>query len=134
MDTAINPDKKDLRNFAFIIGGMMAVFFGLLLPWIWDWSYPLWPWIVTAIATMWGLVHPFSLKPLYWAWMKLALMLGWVNTRIILSVVFYLLILPFGMVMRIFGKDPMHRKFSDKIATYRVESNQPNVDHLDRPF
>lgn len=134
MDNAIDPGRKELRDFAFIIGGMTAVFFGLLLPWIWDLVYPVWPWIVTAIATVWGLVHPPSLKPLYWLWMKLALILGWINTRIILSIVFYVVILPFGLVMRLFGKDPMHRTFSDKMQSYRVKSNQPNTDHLDRPF
>lgn len=134
MDNAIDPGRKELRDFAFIIGGMTAVFFGLLLPWIWDLVYPVWPWIVTAVATVWGLVHPSSLKPLYWLWMKLALILGWINTRIILSIVFYVVILPFGLVMRLFGKDPMHRTFSDKMQSYRVKSNQPNTDHLDRPF
>jgi len=52
----------------------------------------------------------------------------------LLSIVFYLIFLPIGLIMRLFGKDPMKRKFDKSTKTYRVKSKQPSVDHLEKPF
>ncbi|MCI0557030.1 MAG: SxtJ family membrane protein, partial [Nitrososphaera sp.] len=60
--------------------------------------------------------------------------LGWINSRIILGFIFYVMILPIGLIMRLFGRDPMRRRFENRASSYRVQSkNQPN-DHLERPF
>lgn len=134
MTIQINPDNKDLRNFALIMGAMIGLFFGLLIPWIWDLAHRSWPWVVAGIFAVWGLILPVSLKPVFWIWMKIGHVLGWVNTRLLLSIVFYGLILPFGFFMRIFGKDPMSRAFDGKMQSYRVESEQPITQNLDKPF
>ena len=125
---------KDLRQFGIIMGIFIMLFFGLLIPWIWDFSSPTWPWIAAAVFIGVGLVLPIVLKPVYAVWMKLAHVLGWINTRLLLGIVFYFLVMPIGLLMRLFGGDPMHRKFDEKLASYRVKSKQPSVDHLEKPF
>ena len=45
-----------------------------------------------------------------------------------------LLFLPFGLVMRLLGKDPMHRKWDDRVPTYRVKSHHDAKDSVERPF
>ena len=62
--------RKGLREFAIVTGGVLAVIFGLLLPWIFDNSYPYWPWIVWAVLSAWGLIAPMSLRPVYRLWMR----------------------------------------------------------------
>lgn len=51
------------------------------------------------------------LKTLYSYWMKFAHALGWVNTRIILSIVYFLIFTPLSIIFRLIGKDPMERRF-----------------------
>jgi hypothetical protein len=68
------------------------------------------------------------LRPIYIGWMKFAFVLGWVNTRVILSVFFYLVITPVGLVMRLFGRDPMNRKFDRSAASYWVRRPEAPAD------
>jgi len=61
---------------------------------------------------------PFILRPIYVGWMKFAFVLGWINTRLILGIFFYLILTPVGLIMRLFGRDPLHRKFDRDATTY----------------
>ena len=54
-----------------------------------------------------GLAIPRALEPVYRWWMKLAEALGWINTRIILVLVYYLIVTPIGLVMRLAGRSPI---------------------------
>lgn len=129
-----NPDKKELRNFGLITGGLTPVFFGLLLPWLFDRDFPAWPWIAGAILAAWALTVPMSLNPLYRVWMTMGFCLGWVNTRIILTVMFYFIILPVGVVMRLLGNDPMARSITGEQKSYRVTSSAPDKKHVEKPY
>jgi len=53
----------------------------------------------------WGVIHPYSIKPLYHGWMWLAFILNFIMTRVILSVLFYGIALPTALFLRITGKD-----------------------------
>ncbi len=126
---------KSLREFGLVTGGMLALVFGLLLPWIWNAdSWPIWPWIVAAILSLIALTMPHILQPVYHWWMKLAHILGWINTRILLSIVFFVIFLPVGIILRLLGKDPMARKLDQDLNSYRVESKSPPKNHMERPF
>ena len=125
--------KHELRKFGMITGTIFAVLFGLLFPWFLDRGSPYWPWIVATVLIVWALVQPVSLNPVYKSWMKIGLVLGWINTRIILSIMFYVIFMPIGLVMRIFGVDLLKRKLEDT-NTYRVESTQQNKEHIERPY
>jgi hypothetical protein len=128
------PDKRELRQFGFTIGVIVAVLFGGVLPWLFDRAFPLWPWIVAGVFLGWALILPKTLYPLYRAWMAIGHVLGWINTRIILGLIFYAMILPIGLIMRVFGRDPMRRRFDKRASSYRIQSiNQPK-EHLERPF
>ncbi len=50
------------------------------------------------------------LRPVFKLWLKVAHAIGWFNTQLLLSIVFMLLFIPTGLVMRLFRKDPMKRK------------------------
>ena len=127
-------DTKELRNFGLLMGTMLAMVFGLLIPWIWNNALPLWPWIVAGVFWVWALLLPRSLGPVFRIWMKLAWVLGWINTRIILSIVFYLVVFPMGILLRLFGKDPMARQLDTNAQTYRVKSTPSSPKDMERPF
>ncbi len=134
MNTIPELDKKGLREFAIVTGGVLAGIFGLFLPWIFERGYPYWPWIVWAVLGGWGLIAPISLRPVYTIWMKFALLLGKVTTPLILGIVFYLVFFPVAMIFRILRKDPMKRRLDENSPTYRVASDEISRDSLEKPF
>ena len=126
-------DPKQLRQFGLIMAGMIVLFFALLIPWIWDLAIPLWPWIVGGLFAAVAFVAPKLLQPVYGVWMKIGHVLGWINTRLILGIVFFLIFVPVGLMMRLV-KDPMRRKLHEPVESYRVESKQPVAENLEKPF
>ena len=127
-------DASGYRKFGITTGIIVGLLFGLLLPWIFDFNYPLWPWVITAVLTGLAIIFPVALQPVYIIWMKFGLVMNWINTRLILGILFYLMFLPIGLVMRLFGKDPMQRKLDKNLASYRVISEDDDKDNVERPY
>lgn len=123
----------DLRNFGLITSALLILFFVVLIPWIWDLAYPMWPWVVAAALSLAALVAPARLRPVYRVWMRFAELLGWINTRIILGLIFYLIFVPFGLLMRLV-RDPMRRSRDAGAASYRVPSQGPKPENMEKPF
>ena len=67
-------------------------------------------------------------------WMGLAEVLAWINTRLLLGVVFFGIVTPMGVVMRFLGKDPMRRKSDPSAVTYRVDRLPRPATHMMRQF
>jgi hypothetical protein len=81
-----------------------------------------------------GLTWPRSLTHVYRLWMRLGEGLGWINTRLILGVVFYLLFTPLGLYMRLRGKDPMRRTLAPEAESYRVVRQPRSSSHMLHQF
>jgi hypothetical protein len=106
--------KKDLRSFGIV----MAVVLGVLGAWaLWRGKPATW-WLLgfAAAFLVLGLACPIALKPLQKVWMTLAVLMGWVMTRVILALLFYLVMTPIGLVGRLVGKQFVELRF-DKSAT-----------------
>ena len=129
-----NLNKKSLREFGLITGGILVGIFGLLLPWLLEHEFPVWPWIIAGVLWVLAILLPMSLDPVYRAWMKIGLVLAWINTRIILGIMFYLIFLPVGLVLRLAGKDAMNRKLSKTQDTYRIIHPVPPKNHVEKPY
>jgi hypothetical protein len=136
METTVNtnPDKQELRKFGLVFAGMFILIFGLLLPWIWDKSSPMWPWIVAAVFVAAALLVPMALGPVYRLWMKIGHVLGWINTRIILGVMFFLIFAPVALLLRLLGKDMLKQRLDTSATTYRIASEQLPRDRMERPY
>lgn len=126
-------DRRGLREFGLVTGGIVAGLFGVLFPWLLDRSFPLWPWIVLLVLGTWGLAAPLSLRPVYRAWMRFGHLLGQITTPIILGALFFLVITPMGVIRRLVASDPMARKFESS-ETYRVPSKKAPVKNLEKPY
>lgn len=74
---------------------------------------------------LFGLVAPSLLGPLNKAWTKLGLLLFTIVNPIVLGVIFLLTILPIGLLLRAFGKDPMRLRFEPDAKTYWIERDPP---------
>lgn len=137
------PGKNELRSFGFLFAVFFIMVIGIVIPMIRhdlaslfsDLSmWPRWPWVVGAIVFAWAAIHPASLYLLHRPWMVFADVAGWVNTRIILVLLFYVLILPIGFIMRLFGYDPMQRKIDKDLHSYRKLCEPQDREHMRHPY
>ena len=129
-----NPDNKELRKFGLIFAVFFLLFFGFLIPWIWDKPLPQWAWIVSGVFAATALVLPAALRPVYKIWMKIGHVLGWINTRLILGLVFFVMFAPIALLFKIFGRDSMERKLDDSMTSYRKPSHHLPRERMQKPF
>ena len=110
----INSTKKELREFAFVVGGVFLVI-GLIRAWHHkSFGFFIYP---SSILILLGFVAPKLLMPLQKTWMALALCMGWVMTRVILSIVFFLVITPISLFLRLSGTRFFDLKFRDNTSS-----------------
>lgn len=130
-DTPETPAQ--LRAFGLLMGAILVLLFGLFLPWLRGSAWPLWPWLLALPFIVLALARPRWLQPVSRLWGRIGAVLGWINTRVLLGVVFYFVILPIGLMMRL-ARDPLARRFDAQAPTYRRHSAQPVTRNLERPF
>jgi len=125
--------KRQLRHFGLIVG----VIFGVigLWPMIFRATGPrLWALVMAVGLMVPALVLPQSLTYVYRIWMATAEILGWINTRILLSLIFYAIVTPMGIIMRRSGHDPMRRRYEPHATTYRIPKRPRPATHMIRQF
>ena len=129
--------RKQLRQFGLMVGGVL-VLIGLwklyqgkhetarLILWL----------VGGALMVTTGAIVPKLLTPVYWLWMKLAHLLGWVNTRLLLGIIFFVIITPMAVVMKVFGRDALNRKIDKDVDSYWIP--RPPIasikEHCERQF
>ena len=82
--------------------------------------------IALAIGALSILIPPAA-KAIEWAWLKLALGLGWVNSRILLSIIYFMFLMPIAWISRLFTRDPLSLKRNSRATLYVTR------DHLYNP-
>ena len=125
---------KEIRKFSLVFGIILVTLFGLILPWVFHKPFPFWPWIVSLILMTCSIFTPNMVSLFYRSWMLFGLILGFLNTRIILSIVFVLIFTPLSIIMRIRGRDLLMRKLDPDTSTYRVNCKTRNNTHMERMF
>ncbi len=125
-------NRRQLRNFGLLVGSIFA-------------AIGAWPFLMGQGPRWWGLglgsvlivlgaMVPQSLALPYRGWMAVGHILGWINTRIILGVVFYGLLTPMGLLRRALSHDPLRIAFDQKQDTYRVPKVPRPATHLKHQF
>ena len=127
-------DRKALRNFAWMFAAVVASLFGLILPWVLKRDWPWEPWGIAIVFFAWGLIAPSTVRPFYRLWMRFGFFMNAIMTRLILGVVFYIVILPFGLAIRLRRRDPLHRNWDNEAQSYRVVSCKTNTKQMEKPF
>ncbi len=127
-------DRSGLRRFALITAAIIILLFALLLPWLFEAAWPIWPWPLAAVLALWGVVAPGSLRPIYRGWMRFGLLMSRITTPLILSLVFFLMFMPVGWAMRLFRHDPMRRRLQPEAASYREPSRPIPPESFERPY
>ena len=112
----IKGSKKNYRKFAITVGVVLALF-GALFFWKEKSAFGYF-WVISAFLWVTGVVIPRVLKPLYFLWMGLATIMGWIMSRVILSVLFYIIFTPIGLVSRLFGKRFLDLEWRKPVDSY----------------
>lgn len=122
------PTKKQLKEFGYLIGFGLPILIGWLIPSLTGDGFRAWTLWIGIPALILGLVAPALLKQPFRAWMALGHALGWVNSHIILGLVFIVVLQPIAYVMRLFGHDPLRRQKDNGGKSYREERNSLMTD------
>ena len=126
---SIKSSRIDLKNFGFAIGFILliiGVFFFVKGKDLFVYFFS-----IGSILIILGGITPFILKPIYKIWMIFAVIIGWIMTRIILSVLFFSIITIIGLFARLLGKDFLNLK-SKSIESYwnlRDKEQELNQDY-----
>ena len=116
------------------MAGAIAGFFGLILPWVFDWAWRIWPWAIASLLLILGIGAPQSLRSVFEGWSRLGYLIGRFTTPLILGLIFFAIVAPIGLIRRVVSKDPMRRRIDPAITTYKIDSQQPDLEHMERPF
>ena len=112
----IQETKKDLRKFGLTVGGVLMLIAALLF--YFDKSSAPYFGIIGAILFFSGILIPHVLKPFNKIWMGLAIVLGFFMSRLILTILFYLILTPIALIAKLGGKKFMILKHDKSIKTY----------------
>ncbi len=113
---ALQSTTKQLREFGITMGIVIGLVGGFLY---WK-GYSAWQTvaIVAAVFAVAGLIAPVVLKPLYRVWMSFAVVMGFVMTRVILTLLFSIVFVPVGLAIRILRTDPLDERIDPDAKSY----------------
>ena len=117
-----------LRKFGLTVGGAFLVF-GALRGYLHYGNLAIVLLGIGGVLIAFGLAFPTALAPVEKAWMALAHVLAFINTRIILTLLFYLVFTPIGLIARMV-KDPLDRKLHDGNTSYWFRRDPKPADRV----
>lgn len=129
----IKSERKDLYHFGLTLG----IFFGLLAAWL-GWrgrsTFPVFA-ILSVVFLFFGVATPLWLKPIQKVWMTAAVLIGWVMTRVILTVLFFVILTPVSLLSRMLGSRFLDIGFKTDAATYwRPRPKEPEPHNYESQF
>lgn len=117
-----DPTPREQRQFVGIWLPAMAVLLGAIAYWRFQAAWlGMAIWGVGGVATAVGIMFPRSRRPLWIAWMGAVFPIGWVVSHVALVLVYYLVMTPIGLALRLSGHDPLQRRFDRESPTYWKE-------------
>jgi hypothetical protein len=122
MEINRNPSRRELRQFAGIwFPAFFALVGGLIVYNAGRWTVPLAIWTAALLLSVMGMVKPAWMRPIFVGWMFAAAPIGWCVSRLILAIVYYGVITPIGLVIRLMKRDPLQQRFDPSAPTYWVQ-------------
>ena len=127
----IKTNKEEIRKFGFLIGGVLIAI-SIFMLWKTFNQYQL-VFIIGISFVLIGFFIPSILKPIYIIWMTFATILGWIMTRVILTILFYLIVTPIGLIARIFGVKFLDLSWNENVKTY-WNKRDGSVSDIEKQF
>ena len=104
----------------FIVFALIAIY-----PLINQGEVRIWSLIISFLFLFLGLLNAKILTPINKLWFKFGLFLGKIISPIIMGLIFFLVVTPIGLLMRLFGKDVLNLKLNKKKSSYWIEKTGP---------
>ncbi len=118
VDINWNPSRKDLRIFAVLLLIFFTIFGGVLYRQTATAGLAIAMFVTAAVVAGVGLIKPTWIRVIYVVWMAVGFPIGFVVSHLLMAGVFYLVVTPIGLIMRLVGRDPMQRAFDRDAKTY----------------
>ncbi|MBN2411278.1 hypothetical protein JXQ31_06265 [candidate division KSB1 bacterium] len=132
----LEQDNRSLRKFAVVISSVL-VFIGLLV--FFFGRYPeraSWLGGTAVVLILLGLPFPLLIKPLHTFWMGLALFIGYFMSRLLLSLLFFIVFSPVSLFLRLLGKDILKQKIDKSANSYWIKKDKKDrsTEDYERQF
>lgn len=113
---SIKATTKEVRKFGVTIGILLLV----IAAWLFWKQRPSFPYFAYAGGglVLAGLILPVLLKPIYKVWMSFAVVMGFVMTRVILTVIYFGMFTPMALAAKLLGKDLLDERLDKNAGTY----------------
>ena len=121
-----DPTTRQLRTFGAL---WFPLFCAVVALAVWRGTHTELPWIVAGsvagLSLLLALALPKALKPVFVGLMIVSFPIGWMVSHVLITLVYYAVITPLGLLVRLFGKDPMSRNIDSAASTYWVKLPEP---------
>jgi hypothetical protein len=119
-----NPPLRIVRQFAIV---WLPLFCAIVAAVVWTRSQSLAATMIAlaggAASLLVGLARPAWMRPVFVGWTLAAFPIGWLVSHLILAMIFYLVMTPIGLALRLAGHDPLRRRLDRSAASYWIEYN-----------
>lgn len=123
-----------LRKFGLVVGSVFAAI--AVLAWFKEWNKVVF--VFAAVAGVFllpfGALLPSRLKKIYIIWMTFAIAIGWVVSKVLLTIVFYLAVVPIGLLGRILGLPFVHLRKTPDSSSFWVDKKPCDRESYERMF
>ncbi len=119
MSERINKSSNKSFGIVFFIVFLLIGIYPILN----DENLRIWSIIISLIFLILGLINSHILTPLNKIWFKFGIILGKIISPLIMSIIFFLVVTPIGIFMRLIGKDLLNLKFNN-YKSYWIENNK----------
>ncbi len=127
MEQNLKPGSNKSFGIVFFIVFLIIGLYPLLN----NHSIRFWSVLISVVFLVLGLLNSKILRPLNFLWFKFGILLGRFISPIIMGVVFYLVVTPIGILMRLLGKDLLNLKFNNK-DTYWIKQKLKKINMKDQ--
>ena len=120
---ALDTSSKEIRKFGLVIAIALGVIGSFVYVKFGNFDVVGWLWGIGLLFLILGFILPSILRPVYRIWMLLAYFIGGIVSRVILTVLFYVVLTPTGLVLRLFGKDVLDQRFEKDRESYWIKKD-----------
>ncbi len=120
------------RQFGFLFACIFLVL--SLLPLLKQYPIQIYYLLTSITLLLLTLFLPSSLKYPNFLWLKFGELLHKIVSPVVLFLIFYLVITPTGLIMKLFGKDPLMKKWDKKVKSYFISRTTPNPQQMKKPY
>lgn len=123
---------RELRTFGLLVGGVFALI--ALWPLLRSQPLRIWAAMISTALIAPAIFMPVLLKMPFRAWSIFGAALGWFNTRLILTVLYFAAILPMALILRLTGKTPLKLHYAPDAESYREPPEEDSENSISNQF